>query len=228
MIPIKDDNYLKSFPYVTVTLIAINAAVFLVQILSGEFGKMLTYDFSVTPYNIFHPQSREVYITLFTSMFLHAGIWHLLGNMIFLWIFGDDIEDALGHFRYLVFYIICGLAAVSLHSVIYHGSHIPVLGASGAISGILGAYFLLYPEVRVLTIVPIFFIIRFVWIPSTFFLIIWFAFQLLYAANPSAHQIAFLAHIGGFLAGLGIIYLFFPNKGIKRDFDIIMPWEHRK
>ncbi len=228
MIPIKDDNYLESFPYMTVALITINAAVFLVQILSGEFGKMLTYDFSVTPYNIFHPQSHEVYITLFTSMFLHAGISHLLGNMIFLWIFGDDIEDALGHFRYLLFYIVCGLAAILLHSVIYHGSHIPVLGASGAISGILGAYFLLYPEVRVLTIVPIFFIIRFVWIPSTFFLIIWFAFQLLYAANPSSHQIAFLAHIGGFLAGLGIIYLFFPNKGIKRDFDIIMPWEHRK
>jgi membrane associated rhomboid family serine protease len=228
MIPIKDDNYLKTFPYVTVALIAINAAIFLIQILTGEFGKTLTLEFSVTPYNLFHPESGQVYITLFTSMFLHAGIMHLAGNMIFLWIFGDDIEDALGHVRYLVFYIICGLAAISLHSIIYHNSQTMVLGASGAISGILGAYFLLYPEVRVLTVVPIFFIIRFIWIPSTFFLIIWFVFQLLYAANPQAHQIAFLAHIGGFLAGLGIIHLFFPHNEVKRDFDIIMPWQHHE
>jgi membrane associated rhomboid family serine protease len=226
MIPIKDDNYLRSFPYVTLALIAINAAVFLVQILGGQFGKMLTLDFSVTPYDLFHPQSKEVYVTLLTSMFLHGSIGHLLGNMIFLWIFGDDVEDALGHIRYLVFYIICGIAAICLHSLIYHNSHIMVLGASGAISGILGAYFLLYPEVRILALVPIIFIIRFIWIPSTFFLIIWFVFQLLYAANPNAHQIAFLAHIGGFLAGLALIHLFFPNTTLKRDFDIIMPWEH--
>jgi membrane associated rhomboid family serine protease len=228
MIPIKDDNYLRTFPYVTVSLIAINAAIFLIQILSGDFGKVLTYSFSVVPYNIFHPQNKEVYLTLFTSMFLHGSIGHLLGNMIFLWIFGDDVEDALGHFRYLFFYIICGIAAILLHSLIYNASHVPVLGASGAISGILGAYFLLYPEVRVLTIIPIFFIIRFMWIPSTFFLIIWFAFQFLYAANPQAHQIAFLAHIGGFLAGLGIIYLIFGANSNCRDFDIIMPWEHHE
>jgi len=226
MIPIKDDNYLRTFPYVTVALIAINAAVFLIQIITGKFGITMTQDYAVIPYNLFHPESREVYLTLFTSMFLHAGILHLAGNMIFLWVFGDDIEDALGHVRYLVFYIICGLAAISLHSLIYHNSQSMVLGASGAISGILGAYFLLYPKVKVLALVPIFIIIRFIWIPSTFFLIIWFAFQLLYAANPQAHQIAFLAHIGGFLAGLGIIHLFFPHNEVKRDFDIIMPWQH--
>ncbi|MCK5305830.1 MAG: rhomboid family intramembrane serine protease [Candidatus Omnitrophica bacterium] len=223
MIPIKDDNYLERVPYITFILIGLNVIIFLYQLFAGKEGAMFTYKFALVPRNIFHSQGTPPFLTLISSMFLHGGPAHLIGNMLFLGIFGDDIEDALGHFRYLFFYIVCGVIAALTHALIHHASGVPMLGASGAISGILGAYLLLYPGAKILTIVPIFFFLRFIWIKASFFLIVWFIFQLIYTASPQYQGIAFLAHIGGFLAGLGIIGLFKNYRGRKRKYEILWP-----
>jgi len=147
---------------------------------------------------------------------MHGGFFHILGNMWFLYIFGDNVEDRLGHFRYLAFYLLCGLASGISHLVLNWTSQIPTIGASGAIAGVMGAYFILYPKAKVLTLVPIFFFIQFVEIPAFLFLGFWILFQFLSAATSSAQAggIAWWAHVGGFIFGIIFLKLFQRLPGI--------------
>jgi membrane associated rhomboid family serine protease len=154
-------------------------------------------------------------------MFLHGGFFHLLGNMWFLYIFGDNVEDRLGHFRYLVFYLLCGLTSGISHLFLNWTSQIPTIGASGAIAGVMGAYFLLYPGAKVLTLVPIFFFLHFIEIPAFLFLGFWIFFQFFNAAfSPQLGGIAWWAHIGGFFFGIIFLKLFqlFPEVSAERKF----------
>ncbi|MBE0635813.1 rhomboid family intramembrane serine protease [Candidatus Bipolaricaulota bacterium] len=151
-----------------------------------------------------------IWFTLLTSLFLHGGILHLLGNMLYLWIFGDNVEDAMGPVRFLGFYILCGIAAALAQIAIGPSSSIPMLGASGAIAGVLAAYFMLYPQSRVLTLIPLFFFLRIVAVPAVFLLGFWFLLQVVSGARSvgSSGGVAFFAHIGGFLAGLFLVFPF--------------------
>lgn len=151
-----------------------------------------------------------IWLTLITSLFLHGGILHLLGNMLYLWIFGDNVEDAMGPIRFLAFYLLCGVVAAFAQIAIGPASSIPMLGASGAIAGVLAAYFMLYPQSRVLTLIPLFFFLRLVAVPAVFLLGFWFILQLVSGASSlgSSSGVAFFAHIGGFIAGLVLVFPF--------------------
>jgi len=151
-----------------------------------------------------------LWLTLLTSMFLHGGIMHLLGNMLYLWIFGDNVEDAMGSIRFLGFYLLCGIAATFAQIAIGASSSIPMIGASGAIAGVLAAYFMLYPRSRVLTLIPLFFFMRLVALPAVFLLGFWFVLQVISGVNSFANSggVAFFAHIGGFIAGLFLVFPF--------------------
>ena len=163
-----------------------------------------------------------LWITLFSAMFIHGGLLHLLGNMLYLWIFGDNVEDAMGHGKFLVFYLLCGLIATAAQTLISPHSAVPQIGASGAIAGVLAAYFMLFPYSRVLTLVPIFFFIRLIRIPAVILLGFWFLFQLISGAGAigeSGGGVAFFAHIGGFVAG-GILVFIFRRRGVP-----VVLWE---
>jgi len=163
-----------------------------------------------------------LWITLFTSMFMHGGLLHVLGNMLYLWIFGDNVEDAMGHGRFLVFYLLCGLIATATQSVLSLHSAVPQIGASGAIAGVLAAYFMLYPYSRVLTLIPIFFFVRLIPIPAVILLGFWFLFQVMSSVGSvgaSGGGVAFFAHIGGFIAG-GFLVFAFRKRGIP-----VVLWE---
>jgi len=206
----------------TVLLIAANIAVFIFQYLIAPQSEALSMNYGMIPWEITHFQSaalelqdqfgRVVYFqretapvfTLFSSLFIHGGFMHLLGNMLFLWIFGNNIEDRLGKIRFLLFYLICGLGASLVHTLFYPASKIPVIGASGAISGIMGAYLLLFPKARIRTLVFLFILVTFVDVPAALFLIIWFLFQFAYAGGGGG-GIAWMAHVGGFIIGLILI-----------------------
>lgn len=151
-----------------------------------------------------------IWITLLTSLFLHGGILHVLGNMLYLWIFGDNVEDAMGSARFLGFYILCGTAAAWAQIAIDPGSSIPMLGASGAIAGVLAAYFMLFPKSRILTLIPLFFFLRLVSVPAVFLLGFWFLLQVISGAQSFGNSggVAVFAHIGGFLAGLFLVFPF--------------------
>ena len=161
-------------------------------------------------------QQLPTLATIFTSMFLHGGWMHLLGNMLYLWIFGNNIEDAMGHTRFIVFYLLCGVIAVFTHALPNADSAIPMIGASGAISGVLGAYLLLYPHARVLVLIWLGFFITTVRLPAVIVLGLWFGFQLLSSAiaDPRTGGVAWGAHIGGFVAGLALIGIF-KRKGVR-------------
>jgi len=149
-----------------------------------------------------------IWITLFTSMFLHGGLLHILGNMLYLWVFGDNVEDAMGHGRFLLFYLACGVAAGFAQMAAGPNSPVPQIGASGAIAGVLAAYFLLFPQARVLTLVPIFFFLRLIAVPAVLLLGLWFVLQLVGAGSgPAGEGTAWFAHIGGFVAGAGLVFL---------------------
>jgi membrane associated rhomboid family serine protease len=219
MFPLRDDNPKFTTPVVTVGIIIINILVFLYQLSLGTgTGRMFVYKYGAIPAVILGgeslPQQLQAIpaqLTMFTSMFLHGGWAHLIGNMWYLWIFGDNVEDAMGHFRFLGFYLISGLLASLSHILSAAGSVIPTIGASGAISGILGAYLLLYPKARVLTLIFLGFFIRLVYIPAGFVLGFWFLLQLLsgsLAGGQDGGGVAFWAHIGGFLAGFILVSLF--------------------
>jgi len=155
-----------------------------------------------------------LWLTLVTSIFLHGGIMHLLGNMLYLWIFGDNVEDAMGPFRFLVFYLLCGIAASFAQIAIAPSSPIPMLGASGAIAGVLAAYFMLFPHARVLTLIPIFFFIRLISLPAVVLLGFWFVFQVINGAGAlgSHGGVAWFAHIGGFVAGAILVFPFHRRR----------------
>ena len=201
MIPIKDNIPSRKRPFVTIAFIAINVVVFIYEISLGRNINTFISQFGMIPQNIVAGQNLH---TLFTSMFLHGGFWHILGNMLYLYIFGDNVEDAFGHFGFLIMYLVSGLVGSAAHILTAVGSKIPTIGASGAVSGVLGAYFVLYPRAQVLALVPIFFFIRIMALPAFIFLGFWFLLQLLYGAGSmgGGAGVAFFAHIGGFVIGI--------------------------
>jgi membrane associated rhomboid family serine protease len=225
MIPIRDAIRSKNFPAVTVLLIGLNVIAFLWELAQGPHLKEAFYLYGIVPLRYSNPEISarftgfEQYLPFLTSMFLHGGFLHIIMNMWFLYIFGDNIEDRLGHIRYLIFYLFCGVAAGLIHLFTNWNSNVPTIGASGAISGVMGAYLLLYPRSKILTLIFIFFFIQFVEIPAFIFLGIWFLLQLFSAGlTPSnVGGVAFWAHIGGFVAGLIFIKIFdaIPRTGLS-------------
>src|SRR5437868_2692500 len=223
MIPLRDDAPKSTTPYVNYFLMALNTLVFLFEVaLAPQARALFIFQFGVVPENISslfnggpHPvPAAAAVLPIVTSMFLHASWLHLIGNMWALWIFGDNVEDYLGHFSYLVFYLVSGTLASLAHLIFNWGSNVPSVGASGAIAGVMGAYFLLYPAARVLTLIPFFFI-YFTWLPAWIVLAYWFVVQFLSGAATSiaysdrtSGGVAFWAHVGGFIAGLALIKLF--------------------
>ncbi len=211
MIPFKDDCRVRRFPFVTIGIVVVNALVFLYQLSAGqaEFRRFVI-QMGFIPYEVTHfvnlrPESVvPLYLTPFTAMFVHGGILHLFGNMLYLWIFGDNIEDVLGHLRFLLFYLGCGIIATGVQVFFEPNSQLPMIGASGAIAGVLGAFLICFPTARVYTLVfPFFF--RALRIPALFFLGLWFLIQLSNAFGSSTGGIAWFAHIGGFIAGVVLI-----------------------
>lgn len=230
MIPLKDINRTRTFPAVTLLLIAVNAAVFVYQLSLGS-GPVLAgffHQFGLVPralLSLGYWQEAGILpglAPLLTSMFLHGGWMHFLGNMLYLWVFGDNVEDWLGWLRFLLFYLVCGLLASLLQIAVHPGSPIPMIGASGAISGVLAAYLVLFPRARVLTFVPILFFFYLVRLPALIFLGIWFLLQFfngavsLTAGDLSMGGTAWWAHIGGFVAGLVLILK--ARKSRRRQF----------
>jgi membrane associated rhomboid family serine protease len=223
MFPLRDDQPTFSTPYITYFLIALNLVIFLFEwqlgLLQGHGAlNALIFQFGVVPRHeiglltgtpVFSPAAALM--PIFTSMFLHASLFHVLGNMWMLWIFGDNIEDHLGHFAYLVFYLLCGLAAGLTHILFNANSRVPTVGASGAIAGVMGAYFILYPRARVLIWFPPIFIFP---VPAWLMLGYWGVSQFLSGAatalaeTAQASGIAFWAHVGGFVVGILLIKLF--------------------
>jgi membrane associated rhomboid family serine protease len=216
MIPLKDNLPTHSFPFVTIALIAVNIAAFLYQVsLGAAGGEQLVLALGAIPFDLMQPFETTVPIpavaaSLFTSMFLHGGILHLGGNMLYLWIFGNNIEDVMGHTRFIFFYLLCGLIAVFTHASFEAMSRIPMIGASGAVSGVLGAYLLLFPRARILTLIWLGFFTRTFWIPAIFLLGFWFVGQLVNTLSVprGTGGVAFLAHVGGFIAGMALIFFF--------------------
>ncbi len=221
MIPLRDDIPSKSFPVVTLSLIAANIIIFFFQISLGQNDALLfIYKTAVIPYEITNLTDLQPYglvpppVTLLSSVFIHGGVLHLAGNMLYLWIFGDNIEDRLGHLRFLVFYFSAGAVASLVHVLTDPLSLTPVVGASGAIAGLLGAYMLLYPRAKIQTLIYFFVFVRFVWVPAIFFLGLWFLLQLL--NSTAGGQVAWFAHIGGFVTGMAVVLLFGLRKPGKK------------
>ena len=218
MIPLRDDNPTTIQPLVTIALIVACALVFLWQISLGSHGfEAAVARLGVIPAALLGGKTLPPELvlvpptmTVFTSMFLHGGWMHLIGNMLYLWIFGNNVEDAMGHVRFVIFYLLCGIAAVLAQSLPNPESTIPMIGASGAISGVLGAYLLLYPHARVLVLIPLGFYTQLVHLPAMAVLGFWFVLQLASTAlaDPHAGGVAFGAHIGGFAAGMALLPLF--------------------
>jgi len=199
VIPLRDTIPSSRVPVVNYTIIAVNVAVFLHEATLGPRSEAFLFTYGLVP--------REFMVTtLFTSMFVHAGWLHVLGNMLYLYIFGDNVEDRLGHIRYVVFYLLCGAAAGATHALTAVHSGVPVVGASGAIAGVSGAYFLFFPTSRVVTLVPIFLFVQIIEIPAVFFLFMWFVWQVVSGVATlgaaSRGGVAVWAHVGGFVAGM--------------------------
>ncbi len=247
MIPYKDDNPSEKFPIVTVILIAINVAVFLFwKLQPAAVYQQAIFQLGMVPYEVWKgvnlpfsvyleflrnlgmelpPGSAQPlvpqfspYFTIFTSMFMHSGWMHIAGNMLFLWIFGNNVEDYLGHIKYLLLYLCWGLVAAGAHLLANPGSMIPTVGASGAISGVLGAYLILFPWARIHVLVPLFFYFFTTTLPAWFMLLFWFFFQLIAAVPASGGAgVAYWAHIGGFAAGAAYMLLF-KRKPVPRPY----------
>jgi|SRR5262245_30127337 len=235
MIPIRDDQPRFSTPYVTYFIMGLNIVVFLFELWVGMQSRgalnSFVYEFGVVPRHVTSALggSQQInlpaaFVPIITSMFLHGGWMHIIGNMWVLWIFGDNIEDHLGHFAYLVFYLACGFSAAVAHILLNLSSNVPTVGASGAIAGVMGAYFVLYPRARVLTIVPLIIFFTFWWLPAWIVLGYWFLIQFLsgaatsiaYTASSSG-GIAFWAHVGGFVMGIILIKIL-PERSHRRRY----------
>lgn len=225
MIPLRDENKSGSFPIVTLLLIVACTAVFLYEVsLSSSGLKAFFNAFALTPGRVSHALGTgdagwgELAAPFFTSMFLHGGWLHLIGNMWFLWIFGDNVEDALGPVRYILFYVACGLLASVAHFALGPESRLPTVGASGAIAGVLAGYVVQFPGARVLTLVPLGFFIRVMELPAIAVIGIWFLIQLVSSAMTfgvtDRGGVAFSAHVGGFLAGLLLMWILRPRRPV--------------
>ncbi|MFQ5798725.1 MAG: rhomboid family intramembrane serine protease [Bacteroidota bacterium] len=224
MIPLRDSIPSHTFPIINISLIVVNVLIFFLELSLGQrLGGFISV-FGVIPAKLTSAFTGDgavslTIVPLFTSMFLHAGWLHLIFNMLFLWVFGDNVEDAMGHIRYLLFYILCGLGATATHVFFSPYSEVPVVGASGAIAGVLGAYFLLFPHSRVLTLVPLFFF-HLIELPALVFLGLWFVIQffsgLLSIGIPSGGGVAWWAHVGGFATGVILLYPFRRRRRVRQ------------
>lgn len=223
MIPFKDDNPTQTFPLVTIGLIVLNCLVFIWEIVSPISEQQIAYFYGAIPYSLtsFEKiQPIHPVVSIFTSMFLHGGFFHLAGNMLYLWIFGNNIEDSVGHFRFIIFYLFSGIVAAYAHAITDASSTIPMIGASGAVSGVLGAYLLLFPHARVYTILFFGFFWQIVRIPAIIVIGFWVVIQVINGviSKGMLNQggVAWFAHIGGFLAGLLTIKLWLPKKRYRK------------
>ena len=233
MIPLRDVIPSRTVPVVTIAIIVVNAVVFVLELLldacqpdplgfqpgglcaaipgflQGRSTNEFIIAFGLIP-------AAFSWITVLTSMFVHGGWLHVGGNMLYLWIFGDNVEDRMGHGRFVAFYLLCGAAAALVQTIMSPNSTIPMVGASGAIAGVMGAYFVMYPHSRIVTLLPIFFFIQIIEVPAILFLGIWFLMQFLSgvgsiataATRPSGGGVAFWAHVAGFVAGLAGVFVF--------------------
>ncbi len=220
MIPLKDNIPAKNFPYVNIGLILINSAFFIYEMSYGPELDQLIFTLGFIPARFIAQQGETLlnpagFLPVFSSMFLHANLVHLISNMWMLWIFGDNVEDCMGHGRYLLFFLLCGIASVFAQTISNPQSAIPMVGASGAISGVLGAYIITYPKARILTLVPIVILFYIIELPAYFFLGFWFLIQLiqgsLYSLNSeqmAGGGVAWWAHVGGFAAGVMLLQVF--------------------
>ena len=232
MIPIGDSVRARTFPYVNIALILANVAVFFYELSLSQFDiNRFLFDWGVVPVRLTHwlenPSGGNVeeLFTPLTAMFLHAGWFHLFGNMIFLWVFGDNVEDALGHARYLLFYLVCGVGAVALQVFADQDGVIPMVGASGAIAGVLGAYLVLYPRATIAVLIPLLWFLGTFPVPAMFLIGLWFLLQLfnglasIGTAVGVTQGIAYWAHIGGFLAGFLLIWVI-PRRRQRRPLPV--------
>ncbi|MEM2928005.1 MAG: rhomboid family intramembrane serine protease [Nitrososphaerota archaeon] len=209
MFPLRDENPTRTKPFITWTIIIITVLVFIWQF-QNNMNEEIIYNYGEIPILIL--KGEKLY-TLITSIFLHGSILHIFGNMLYLFVFGDNVEDRFGHFKFLILYFLFGIAGSLTHSIIAYTSDstdllIPAIGASGAISGILGAYIVLFPKARIISIVPSYFFIRIARIPAIFFIGFWFILQFLYGVLSVTTGVAYWAHIGGFISGF-IIAIFY-------------------
>jgi len=222
MIPISDQLPTRIKPVVNYFLIGLNILVFIFMWLAGPRQDALVYQFALIPANFLTNINAANITDIFTSMFMHGGVAHLVGNMLYLWIFGDNVEDRFGHFGYLIFYLFGGVAASLTHVMTNPNSQIPTVGASGAIAAVLGAYLVLYPHSRVATFIPLGFFFRLTLLPASIVLGLWFIIQLFSGfvslGGPDVGGVAFWAHIGGFVTGV-LVALLFGKK--TRQIDIV-------
>ena len=214
MIPLRDIIPSRTTPVVTISLITLNVLVFAYELSLGRAVEAFTLYYALVP-------AAFSWMTVFTSMFLHGGFMHVAGNMLYLWIFGDNVEDRMGHGRFLVFYLLCGVSAALAQTITVPDSVVPMVGASGAIAGVMGAYFVLYPRSRIVALVPLFFFFQVIEVPAIFFLGIWFVMQFVNGIGSIASSIggapaggiAFWAHVAGFVAGLtGVVVFRRPER----------------
>ena len=225
MIPVRDSVRARTFPYVNIALIVANVAFFLYTLSLGQADiNRFLRDWGVIPVQIIDwleaPSGGNIeeFFTPITSMFLHGGWFHLIGNMIFLWVFGDNVEDALGHLRYLIFYLLGGIGAVALQVFVDQDGVIPMVGASGAIAAVLGGYLVLYPRATIAVLIPLLWFLGTFPVPAMFLIGLWFFLQLfnglasIGTAVGVTSGIAYWAHVGGFLAGLLLIWTFRPKR----------------
>ncbi len=236
MFPLKDDIPSRTFPFVSLGLIIINVLVYFYQVSLGfgspgaaQAAEEFVREFGLIPCRLAGlcvdagPGLPSPYATIFTSMFLHGGLLHVGGNMLYLWIFGDNVEDTLGHFRFIVFYLLSGVAAALAQTVIGPGSPIPMIGASGAVAGVLGAYLILFPHARILTLLIIGFFVRTVYIPALVVLGFWAVVQFLsgfltlglHTGGEPGGGVAFWAHVGGFVAGMVLLFVVRPRRDLR-------------
>jgi len=228
VIPIRDTIRSRSAPVVTVALIIVNAMVFFHEIGLGPYLEKFVYAYGLIPRRFVYwpgdPLDPLRYLPIFTSMFWHGGWLHLISNMLYLWIFGDNVEDRLGHLRYLLFYFVAGAAAGLTQVALNPNSALPTVGASGAIAGVLGAYLVSFPRSRVLTLIPIIIFPWFVEIPAFFYLAFWFILQLLEGLGslgmPETGGVAVWAHVGGFIAGVVLVKLLQPPRSRARPLGV--------
>ena len=236
LLPLRDDNSTRRTAVITMILIMTNVAIFIyLNFLAPHPPEYYVYSSALIPWEITHFQNASIPVrtasdrtigyfrrdispfqSLITSMFMHGSLMHLLGNMLFLWIFGNNIEDSLGRIRFLLFYLLAGIAASLIHTLFHPLSLTPVLGASGAVSGVMGAYLVLYPRARIHTLVFLFILVTTVDIPAAVFLIVWFLFQFFYAGDGEG--VAWLAHVGGFIMGILLLRLFQNRKPARIEF----------
>lgn len=218
MFPLKDINPSRTTPWMTYLLFGTNLAVFAYQLQLRFVGGEMAYvgfvqKMGLVPEYLLSPSSWASLpvappLTVFTAMFVHAGVFHVAGNMLYLWVFADNVEDAMGPVRFLLFYLLCGIAAAAAQVAFLPGSGVPMVGASGAIAGVLGAYLVLYPRAQVLTLVFLLIFVRVMYLPAVLLLGFWFLLQVISATGGSGAGVAWFAHIGGFVAGLLLITSF--------------------